>query len=175
MHFEQSGAYTWEVSSLMLKELNCEYVILWHSERREYFHETNEIINKKVISALKNSIRPILCIWENLEQKEKWITKEILKIQIIEWLNNVEDFSKIDIAYEPIWAIWTWKIPTSEDIEEIHTFIRAVIGNDESRIIYWWSVKPENSKQIIKLNNVNWFLVWWASLQPSDFLKIAEI
>ena len=175
MHFEECWAYTWEVSAKMIKELWCEYVILWHSERREYFCETNEIINKKIISALNYWIRPILCIWENLKQKEKWITKEVLKIQIVEWLNNIDDFWKIDIAYEPIWSIWTWKIPTKDNIEEIHNFIRDIIKNKNSRIIYWGSVNPENSKEIIKLNNIDWFLVWGASLKPSDFLKIAQI
>lgn len=175
MYFEESWAYTWEVSPSMLKELNCSYVILWHSERRQYFHETNELINKKVKAAISYWIRPILCIWESLEQKNKWLTKEVLKIQLIEWLWWIEDYSWVDIAYEPVWAIGTWETATPEYIEEIHDYIRELIWNDESRIIYGWSVKPDNSKQLISINNVNWFLVWSASLDPESFLKIAEL
>lgn len=176
MHYELAWAYTWEVSACMLNDLNCEYVILGHSERRQYFNETDELINKKVKSAIKNSIRPILCIGETLDQKENNLTKEILKIQIINWLKDIKDFSEVDIAYEPVWAIWTWKIPTLKEIEDVHAFIRSVVwDNDSTRIIYGWSVKPENSNEIIKIDNVNWFLVWWASLKADEFLKIAEI
>lgn len=175
MYYKESWAYTWEVSPAMLKELKCEYIILWHSERRTYFHETDELINKKIASALTNKIRPILCVWESLEQKERWLTREVLKIQIINGLWWISDFSKVDIAYEPVWAIWSWKTATSEDIENIHDFIRDIIWNSDSRIIYWGSVKPENSKEIISLSNVNWFLVWTASLDLFDFLKITEL
>jgi len=175
MYYKDSWAYTWEISPTMLNELKCSYVILGHSERRTYFNENDELINKKILSAVSNKIRPILCIWENLEQKERLLTKEVLKMQIINWLWWVENFEDIDIAYEPVWSIWTWKIANTEYIEEIHNFIREIIWNNKSRIIYGWSVKPENSKKIIWLNNVNWFLVWTASLDPFDFLKIAEI
>lgn len=174
MHFDHHWAYTWEVSPNMLSELWCKYVILWHSERRSLFWENDEVINKKVISAIENNIRPILCIWETEEEKELWISKEILKIQILKWLKWVSDFSKIDIAYEPVWAIWTGKSATPEYIEEIHSFIRSIIWDIDSRIIYWWSVKVENSSELIKIPNVNWFLVWSASLDPENFLKIIE-
>ena len=92
MHFDHFWAYTWEVSPDMLVDLWCKYVIVWHSERRQMFGETNEIVNKKVISAIENNIRPILCIWETLEEKELWISKEVLKIQILKWLQNVVDY-----------------------------------------------------------------------------------
>lgn len=174
MHFDHFWAYTWEVSPDMLVDLWCKYVIVWHSERRQMFGETNEIVNKKVLSAIENNIRPILCIWETLEEKELGISKEVLKIQILKWLQNVVDYSKVDIAYEPVWAIWTGKTATREYIEEIHTFIRWIIWDVESRIIYWWSVKSDNSKELIKIPNVNWFLVGSASLDPENFLKIVE-
>lgn len=174
MYFEKSWAYTWEISPNMLDDLNCKYVILGHSERREYFNETDKLINKKVISALEHNIRPILCIGENLEQKDKQLTKEILKIQLIEGLWGIEDKAKVDIAYEPVWAIWTGKVATSEYISDIHSFIREIIWNDESRIIYGWSVKAENSEELIKIDNVDWFLIWSASLEPDGLLGIVE-
>lgn len=175
MYFEELWAYTWEISSSMLNEFNCKYVILWHSERRQYFNESNELINKKIKSSIEHNIRPILCIWETLSQKDKGLTKEVLKIQLIESLWGVEDFSKVDIAYEPIWAIGTWKTAISSDIEEIHNYIRTIIWNNESRIIYGWSVKAENSKDLIKLNNVDWFLVWSASLDVDSFLNLSQV
>ncbi len=173
VYYENSWAYTWEISSIMLKELNCNYVIVWHSERRQYFWETNEIINKKIKASLEHNIRPILCIWENIKQKELNLTKEILKIQIIEWLQWI-DFDKVDIAYEPIWAIWTWLNATSEYIEEIHNFLKSIIKNDKTRIIYGWSVNTNNAEEIWKIKNVNWFLVWSASLEANNLLKIIE-
>ncbi|MDD3646267.1 MAG: triose-phosphate isomerase [Candidatus Gracilibacteria bacterium] len=175
MYFEESGAYTGEISPSMLNELNCTYVIIGHSERRQYFNETNEFINKKVKAAISHRIRPILCIGESLEQKNKGLTKEVLKIQLIEGLWGVEDVSKVDIAYEPVWAIGTGETATPEYIEEIHDYIRELVGNDESRIIYGGSVKPDNSKQLISIKNVNGFLVGSASLDPESFLKIAEV
>ena len=174
MHFDNFWAYTWEVSWEMLKELWCKYVIIWHSERREMFWETNQIINKKIMSALKNWIRPILCIWETLEQKELQLSKEVLKIQIFEWLKWIEDWWQIDVAYEPVWAIWTWKTATLEYIQDIHWFIKELIWNEKTRIIYGWSVKEENSKELISIPNVNWFLIWSASLNPETFLNIIK-
>ena len=115
MHYENFWAYTWEISWKMLRDLGCNYVILGHSERRKYFLETNQLINKKIISALNNNIRPILCIWEDLKTKQNWNTECFLKKQIIEctkWVN----IENIDIAYEPIWAIWTGKTASLEYI-----------------------------------------------------------
>ena len=174
MYFEESGAYTWEISPNMLDDLSCKYVILGHSERREYFWETNELVNKKVLSAIEHDIRPILCIWETFDQKNKWITKEILKIQLLEWLYNVQDYSQVDIAYEPVWAIGTWETATPEYVSEIHDFIRSIIWENDSRIIYGWSVKSANAKELIGINNVNWFLIGSASLDPDSLLSIVE-
>ncbi|MDD2515621.1 MAG: triose-phosphate isomerase [Candidatus Gracilibacteria bacterium] len=166
MHYDHFGAYTGEVSPDMLQEINCKYVIIGHSERRELFNETNEIINKKVIAAIEHSIKPILCIGETLKQKELGLSKEILKIQLIEGLDGVEDWNKVDIAYEPVWAIGTGLSATPKYIGEIHSFIRSVIGDNESRIIYGGSVKEENAEKIIKVPNVNGFLIGSASLDP---------
>lgn len=173
MYYEVSWAYTWETSPMMLEDLWCSYVILGHSERRQFFGETNEGVNKKVKKAIEHNIRPILCIWENLRQKELGLTKEVLKIQLIEWLEWV-DSSNVDIAYEPVWAIWTGKSATPDDVEEIHNFLRKLLWNDESRIIYGWSVNDTNANELIKKNNVNWFLIGSASLDPNKFLKIIE-
>ncbi len=173
MYFEESWAYTWETSPTMLEDLWCSYVILGHSERRQFFWETNESVNKKVKKAIEHGIRPILCIWENLRQKELWLTKEVLKIQLVEWLEWV-DASLVDIAYEPVWAIWTGKSATPDDVQEIHNFLRELLWNKQSRIIYGWSVNDTNANELIKKNNVNWFLIGSASLDPNKFLKIIE-
>jgi len=175
MYFENNWAFSWEISWEMLKDLNCSYVILWHSERRENFWETNEIINKKIISAIKNNIRPILCIWENLETKDNWKTKIFLKKQILESAKNI-DLNNIDIAYEPIWAIWTGKSANNKYIEDVHNFISEIIWkNIKNRILYWWSVSVENSKEISTIKNVDWLLVWSTTLKPENFIKIAKL
>lgn len=173
VYYEETWAYTWEISPIMLEDINCKYVIIWHSERRQHFWETNEIINKKIKTSLKHSIRPVLCIWENLKQKELWLTKEILKIQILEWLEwiNIED---IDIAYEPIWAIWTWLSAWNDYIEEIHSYLKTIVNNNKTRIIYGWSVNTKNAKEIWNIPNVDWFLIWSASLESKNLLQIIQ-
>ena len=175
MYYEELWSYTWEVSPIMLQDFNCKYVILGHSERRKYFWETNDFINKKVISAINHNIRPILCIWENINQKKKWLTKEILKKQLTEWLLNISDYSKIEIAYEPIWAVWTEEAATPKYIKEIHDFIRDFFWKDSKiRIIYWWSVNTENALIISKIKNVNGFLIWKQALEANKLIKIIE-
>ncbi len=175
MHYEEHGAYTWEISPTMLADFNCKYVILGHSERREYFWENNNIINKKVLSAISHNIRPILCIWENSEQKKMWLTQEVLKIQIIEWLWWVDDFSQVDIAYEPIWAIWTGETANSEYVKEVHNFIKTIVwDNWKTRIMYGGSVNPKNASELSQIENVNWFLIWWACLDAGSLMKIVE-
>lgn len=173
MFYEESWAYTWETSAIILKNLWCNYLIVWHSERRQYFGETNEQINKKIKKAIEYNIRPILCIWENLKQKELWITLEILKIQLTECLEWI-DINNVDIAYEPVWAIWTWQSANAEYVEQIHNFLRELIWDNQSRIIYWWSVNEVNASSFIKIENVNWFLIGNASLDLNKFLKIIE-
>ena len=175
MYHEKSWSYTWEVSPTMLQDFNCKYVILWHSERRKYLWETDNLINKKVISAINHNIRPILCIGENINQKKKWLTKEILKKQLTECLLNINNYSKIEIAYEPIWAIWTNEAATPKYIENIHDFIREFLWEkSKTRIIYWWSVNNENALIISKIKNVNWFLIWKQALEANKLIKIIE-
>ncbi|USN58593.1 MAG: triose-phosphate isomerase [Candidatus Peribacteria bacterium] len=203
MYFEESGAYTGEISPTMLRDLNCQYVILGHSERRQFFHESDELINKKVSAALTHGIRPILCIGENLEQKNKGLTKEVLKIQLVEGLWGIEDTSLVDIAYEPVWAIGTGEVATPEYVAEIHQYIREILnphpnpllrsnfedsrastpvsvipsqgeGTSKSRIIYGGSVKPENAPELIKIENVDGFLIGGAALKPEGLLGIVE-
>jgi triosephosphate isomerase len=173
MYFEESGAYTGETSPAMLEDLGCQYVILGHSERRQYFGETDENVNKKVKKALEHHIRPIVCIGENLREKELWLTKEVLKIQLVKALEWIES-SEVDIAYEPVWAIGTGKSATPSDVEEIHTFLREILANESSRIIYGGSVNDTNANELIKRKNVNGFLIGSASLDPNKFLKIIE-
>lgn len=187
MHFEDSGAYTGEISPLMLREVNCGYVILGHSDRRELFNEDDSLINKKVIAALKHGISPILCIGENLEQRKDGKTKEILENQLKSCLRGI-DKSKIlgiSIAYEPIWAISkgnpNHKAATADDAGEGHKFIRAVIAKmyDEKiashlRIIYGGSMKPGNAKELLAMPDIDGGLVGNASLNAGSFAEIIK-
>lgn len=175
MHYEEQGAFTGETSPVVLKELGAEYVIIGHSERRQYFWETNAMINQKLKAALHHGLRPILCIGENLEQKELGTSKEVLKIQLREALQGIDEVEKIDIAYEPIRAIGTGKSATPEDVQEIHEYIRSVIGNDTSRIIYGGSVNDANAENLIAQPAVNGFLIGSASLDPQKMLKILDV
>ena len=175
MHYEDAWAYTGEVSPLTLKELGVEYAIIWHSERRTYFAEDNATINKKLKSALHHGIRPILCIGENLQQKELGVSKEILKIQILEAIQWIENVNHIDIAYEPIRAIGTGQTASPEYVQDIHSFIRELIGNQESRIIYGGSVNAENAESLLTQPAVNGFLIGSASLDHTKFLKILDV
>lgn len=178
MYFEESGAYTGEISPLMLKDLGVEYVILGHSERREYFKECDETINKKVISALKNDLQPILCVGETLEERESGSEKDKVKGQIEKNLSGLspEDFDKVVIAYEPIWAIGTGKTASSDDAEEMCAYIRELVKEifgqeaaDKVRIQYGGSVKPENVKDIMSKENIDGALVGGASLEAKSF------
>ena len=187
MHFEEKGAFTGEISALMLKDTGCEYVILGHSERREIFNEDDGLINKKLIAVLKNSLRPILCVGENLEQRQSGKTKEIIESQLKNCLKGIgkEQILKMDIAYEPIWAISkgnpNHKAATSQDAEEGHKFIRSVIakifGEDTAknvRIIYGGSMKPENAKELLSMPDINGGLVGNASLDAKSFAEVCN-
>lgn len=187
MHFEDSGAYTGEISPLMLRELSCEYVILGHSDRRELFHENDSLINKKVTAALKHGISPILCIGENLEQRKHGKTNEILENQLKSCLKGIDKsrILEISIAYEPIWAISkgnpNHKAATSDDAEEGHKFIREVIAKmyDEKiarrlRIIYGGSMKPENAKELLAMPDIDGGLIGNASLNAESFFEIIK-
>ena len=187
MHFEDSGAYTGEVSALMLKEIGCEYAILGHSERREIFNEDDFLINKKVIAALKNNLRPILCVGENIEQRNKGEAKIVIENQLKNCLKNINknQILKINIAYEPIWAISkgnpNHKAATAEDAEEGHKFIRSAvekmfdkITSKNVRIIYGGSMKPENAKELLSMPNIDGGLVGNASLNAKSFAEIVK-
>lgn len=183
MHFEDSGAYTGEVSGPMLKALGVEYVILGHSERRAMFAETDEIVNKKVHAAFKHDLIPIVCVGEKLEEKEAGRTKEVCKAQTDAALRGLskEQVSKLVIAYEPIWAIGTGKSSTAEDAQEVIAYIRSQIeaayDADTAaavRIQYGGSVKPENIKQFMGMADIDGALVGGASLEPASYIELVK-
>ncbi|MBI3027336.1 triose-phosphate isomerase [Candidatus Woesearchaeota archaeon] len=187
MHYEENGAFTGEISAAMLMEIGCEYVILGHSERREIFCEHDALINRKVITALKHSLNPILCVGENLEQKKTGKAKEAIGNQLKNCLNGISknQISKISIAYEPVWAISkgdpNHKAATKEDAENGHSFIRDFLikmhGRDaaeSTRIIYGGSMKPENAKELLSMPNINGGLVGNASLSAKSFAEIIK-
>lgn len=183
MHFEENGAYTGEVSAQMLKCIGVEYVIIGHSERRQYFAETDETVNKKIKTALKHELIPIVCVGETLEQRESGKTQEIITNQTrlaLEGLNT-DDVKKIIIAYEPIWAIGTGKTATSDDannsIKNIRNEIAKLYGNDiaeEIIIQYGGSVKSSNAKELFNTSDIDGGLVGGASLKPDEFAKIVN-
>ena len=183
MHWEETGAYTGEISGSMLKSIGVEYVIIGHSERRQYFAETDETVNKKVKAALRNDLKPIVCVGESLEQREDGKTKEVITTQTrlaLEGLEN-EQVENIIIAYEPIWAIGTGKTATSEDannsIKEIRDEICKIYGQmTAQRVIiqYGGSVKPDNSRELFSTSDIDGALVGGASLKPESFAGIVN-
>ena len=183
MHFEEKGAYTGEVSGKMLKSINVEYVIIGHSERRQYFNETDETVNKKIKAALANGLKPIVCVGETLEQREAGKTEEIITSQTRLALDGLtpEEVKGIIIAYEPIWAIGTGKTATSDDANNSIKAIRAEIaknyGKDTSEEIiiqYGGSVKSTNAKELFNCSDIDGGLVGGASLKPEEFAKIVK-
>ena len=182
MHFEEKGAFTGEKSPLMLKELDMGYVVIGHSERRQYFNETDETVNKKVLKALEVGIDPILCVGETLEEREAGNTKDVCKVQVEKALENVskEDLAKVVIAYEPVWAIGTGKTATSEDANDVIAYIREVVANlygelaNEVRIQYGGSVKPSNVAEIMNQSDIDGALVGGASLEANDYVELVN-
>lgn len=183
MHFEESGAFTGEISPLALEDLGVQYVIIGHSERREMFNESNEAVNKKAIAAFKHGITPIVCCGETLEQRESGITNEFVGEQVQKALAGLteEQAKQVVIAYEPIWAIGTGKSSTAEDADEVCGHIRSVIAQSFSqevaeavRIQYGGSVKPANIKEYLSQPNIDGALVGGASLEPASFLQLLE-
>jgi len=181
MHWEETGAYTGEISGKMLKSINVEYVIIGHSERRQYFAETDETVNKKVKAALKNELKPIICVGETLEQREQGKQEEIITSQTRKALEEIdaEQLKNILIAYEPIWAIGTGKTATSEDANNSIKAIRNEIGKlygekiaQNTIILYGGSVKSENSKELFSTSDIDGGLVGGASLKVDEFAKI---
>lgn len=182
MHFEEKGAFIGEISPLMLKELDMDYVVIGHSERRQYFNETDETVNKKVLKALEVGIDPILCVGETLEEREAGNTKDVCKVQVEKALENVskEDLAKVVIAYEPVWAIGTGKTATSEDANDVIAYIREVVANlygelaNEVRIQYGGSVKPSNVAEIMNQSDIDGALVGGASLEANDYVELVN-
>ncbi len=178
-----SGAYTGEVSAAMVASTGAKYVILGHSERRQYYHETAEILKDKVNLALANNLTPIFCIGEVLEERENGTYFDVVKAQIEGSLFELsaEDFGKIVLAYEPVWAIGTGKTATADQAEEIHAFIRKTIAAkygeevaENTSILYGGSCKPSNAKELFAKPNVDGGLIGGAALQAESFMGIVD-
>ena len=183
LFWEEKGAFTGEIAPHMLKDAGCEYVVIGHSERRQYFGETDETANKKIKAALAQGLLPIMCIGELLEEREKGETINKVETQLRSGLEGLgeEDMSQIIIAYEPIWAIGTGLTATPAQAEEVHGFIRDKLeenyGNEIGScviILYGGSVKPDNTYSLLKEKNINGALVGGASLEAGSFIQIAK-
>lgn len=183
LHWEDNGAYTGEISGVMLKELGVQYVIIGHSERRAYFGETDEIVNKKVHAAFKHGLTPIVCVGEKLEEREAGRTKAVCKTQTEAALQglSVEQAKQVVIAYEPIWAIGTGKSSTAEDANEVIAYIRDLVSGqfgaeaaNELRIQYGGSVKPNNISEYMQMSDIDGALVGGASLEPASYIQLVE-
>jgi len=176
VYYEEKGAFTGEMSPAMLLDAGCTSVIIGHSERRQYFSETNEIVNKKIKTARKNGLDVILCIGESLEERENNKTFEVLDKQLTGSLKDMQ-LAGITIAYEPIWAIGTGKTASPEQANEVHTYIREWLkkynpDSERVRILYGGSVTPENTRTLMAQPAINGALVGGASLKPESFAKI---
>ena len=183
MHWEKNGAFTGEISAALLRDLFVRYVVLGHSERRTLFGETDEIVNKKVRAAHEATLRPIVCVGETLEQREKGKVEKVLSTQLRASLAGVEAKELLEtiIAYEPVWAIGTGKVATAEQAQEAHAFIRQTLTNlsDEAtvekiRIQYGGSVKPDNARRLMSQPDIDGALVGGASLDPRIFAQIVK-
>lgn len=174
-HYEDKGAFTGNISPLFLNEFGCKFVITGHSERREYEQETNEIVTKKSVNAIKNSLTPLVCVGESLKTREAKKHLEFIEKQVIESVKDV-DLNKAIIAYEPVWAIGTGKVPSLDDIEEINSHIKSVIAKEfgikDIKVLYGGSVKSSNINGISKLKSVDGVLVGGASLKGEEFFNI---
>ncbi len=182
MYFEESGAFTGEISAAMLKSVGCEFVILGHSERRTIFGESDEVINKKVKKALASGLKPIFCIGETLEERESGVTFDVVKRQVVNGLAGVTEaeMDSVIIAYEPVWAIGTGKVATPDQAQEVHAFIRAELVKlfgaavaEKTIIQYGGSVKPENAKELLGQPDIDGALVGGACLKADSFVGIA--
>ena len=180
VHWEKCGAYTGEISAEMLKEYGVKYVIIGHSERRQYFGESDESVNRRTITALKNGITPIVCVGEMLEEREKDITEEVLSRQLEMGLKGIEDVTKVVIAYEPVWAIGTGKTATDEQAQETIAFIRKKIGElfcphcaQNVVIQYGGSMNAANCKGLMAQPDIDGGLIGGASLK-TDFATIVN-
>lgn len=183
MYFEDKGAFTGEISAEMLKDINVSYVIIGHSERRQYFNETDETVNLKHIKAHENNLIPIVCVGETLTEREQGVTEDLIRKQTkIAFLNvSAEDAVKSVIAYEPVWAIGTGKTATKEQADEVCGIIRETIASlydnsvaDNIRILYGGSMNAKNAKELLEMENIDGGLIGGAALKAEDFNIIIE-
>lgn len=182
-HWEEEGAYTGEVSAGMIKDAGCLYLIIGHSERRQFFSESDEWVNKKIKAALKNSLIPIVCVGENLNQREKNLTFDIIKEQLTGAFKNIgsDEAEKIILAYEPVWAIGTGRVATPEQAQEVHKYIRDWLAKNydpqvsrQIRIQYGGSVKPDNIAGLMREEDIDGALVGGASLKADSFARLVN-
>ena len=181
VHFAEKGAYTGEISAAMLKEYGVEYVIIGHSERRQYFGETDETVNKRTLTALNAGLTPIVCVGETLEERETGKTEAVLHRQLEEGLKGVEDITKLVIAYEPVWAIGTGKTATAAQANETIGYIRKTLGElfcekcaAKVRIQYGGSMNAGNCKELMAQEEIDGGLIGGASLKAPDFSAIVN-
>jgi triosephosphate isomerase len=182
MHEADSGAFTGEVSAPMLSELDVDGVLLGHSERREYFNETDAALQQKVVRALDTGLAPMLCVGETEDERDRGDTERKLRHQVMEALEKVDKarLAEVTIAYEPIWAIGTGRVATPDVAQEACTFVRALVAHfdkaaaEQVRVLYGGSVKPDNAGELMAQADIDGFLVGGASLEPDSFTAIVE-
>lgn len=183
MHWEDSGAFTGEISPVMLRDVGCKYVIIGHSERRQFFGETNETVNLKIKAALKHKLIPIMCVGETLEQRETGITDKVCREQVVGGLEGLDStaLEKLVVAYEPVWAIGTGKSASAKDAEHVINYIRQVLAEllgkaaaENIRIQYGGSVKPDNIDELMAQPNIDGALVGGASLKADSFSALVR-
>ncbi|MDZ7725860.1 MAG: triose-phosphate isomerase [candidate division KSB1 bacterium] len=179
--WEDKGAFTGEISADMLKSVGCHYVIIGHSERRQYFSETDETVNKRIKQALANDLTPIVCVGELLEERESGDTEKVVETQIKGAFKDIEksDAAKMVVAYEPVWAIGTGKVATPEQAQDVHKMIRRLLSDlygaevaDAIRIQYGGSMKPKNAKELLEQPDIDGGLIGGAALEAESFLGI---
>ena len=183
MHHEASGAYTGEISASMLRSTFATYVILGHSERRTYFAENDKFINQKVLAALKNQLKPVLCVGETLAERESGATLKVVQTQLEGALEGVskEQATSVVVAYEPVWAIGTGKVATTEQAQEVHAFIRSLLVKlfgdaiaQKVRILYGGSMKPSNAPELLAQKDIDGGLIGGASLELRSFVELVK-
>ncbi len=184
MHWESEGAYTGEISANMLRAIYCHYVIIGHSERRAYFGETDEILNKKTKAALAANLIPIVCVGETLEERKSESQEAVVKGQLEGGLAGIDvaDLKKIIVAYEPVWAIGTGEVATPEQAQAMHAFIRSVLGDianeevaESVRIQYGGSMKPSNAAELLSQPDIDGGLIGGAALEARSFVELVRI
>ena len=181
MHFEASGAFTGEVSAPMLRAIFATHVILGHSERRTFFGETDELVNRKVLTALKNQLKPIFCVGETLAERESGATLKVVQTQVERGLEGVnkDQAASVVVAYEPVWAIGTGKVATTEQAQEVHAFIRGLLTKlfgdaiaQKVRILYGGSMKPANAPELLAQKDIDGGLIGGAALEARSFVEL---